>query len=641
VIRWALLLLATLGCAHDRTDEVDLSRYPRGLDAREAPMLAKLVDEGKLPPVDERLPENPLVARDDYGGYEGPGQYGGTWHRMHAGPLLADWKMVGGYPTYVRWRPDCSGLDPGLAESWEFNEDGTVLTLHLRKGVRWSDGHPFTSESFAFFYQLCLDDRHRYVPPVWCLVNGKPMEVETPDDYTIVMKFAGPNWTVPTWLASYFRITEKYNIPKHYMIQFHPDYNPEFKDFTVFQKKNLTHLNEERPTLWPWRILRRESAGFRVILERNPYYYVVDKLGRQLPYIDRVVSNFRSNYETIVLRILAGEIDCQIRNTQLSDLSLFLRGAERGGYTVRKWEKGGGAQPSILLNWSAPDPVLRELIRDQRFRKALALGVDREKVNEIAWRGLLQPQGATVSEESWHFKDPEGQALFEEWKRADSEFNLDKANALLDEMGLDRRDKEGYRLRPDGQRLTIMFDVPIEHRQLNDTGIIVAEDWRKLGLDIVLNVTAQEEVDKRQRLGEYTISEFSIASEIDIYTFPDWVFPTTFKYWHPKVGHWYQTGGKKGEAPTGVMKRLLDIYEEGKQQKDFDKRNEYIREAVRIHIDEGPFHIGTVGRAPALVIVGNHFHNVPETGILGPWAVVNPASSFPEQYYMDDKDAGD
>ena len=167
-----------------------------GLEAMEAPVLAKEVAEGRLPPLNERLPEKPLVAKHEYAGFEQAGVYGGTWHNFHSGTDLGTWKMIGAYAPLIRWNWACTDLEPGLAESWSFNEDGTELTLKLRRGVRWSDGEPYTSEAFAFWYELCLDDRHRYAPPVWSRVNGEPMTVETPDSYTIVMKFPGPNWLV-------------------------------------------------------------------------------------------------------------------------------------------------------------------------------------------------------------------------------------------------------------------------------------------------------------------------------------------------------------------------------------------------------------------------------------------------------------
>ncbi|MFQ6040865.1 MAG: ABC transporter substrate-binding protein, partial [Candidatus Poribacteria bacterium] len=630
-----IIIISTSNCSSKPETKVNPSKYPADMTAKEAPMLAKLVAEGKLPPLEKRLPKEPLVASHDFDGYEGPGPYGGTWHRFHTSPDLGTWKMVAGYAPLMRWKFDCSGLEPGLAKSWDFNEDGTVLTIHLRKGVKWSDGHPYTSESFAFYYELCLDERHQYTPPVWCLVDGKPMKVETPDDYTIVMKFAGPNWLVPLWLATGFWWCNVYNIPKHYMIQFHPDYNPEYKDFIEFEKKNIPHQNPERPTLWPWRLARYEQGGYRVELERNPYYYVVDELGRQLPYIDRVKSSLVPEPQVRVLKILAGEVDCQYRGLELQDLSLYLKGEKRGGYKIRRWKSTAGAEPAILVNWTDPDPVLRKLIRDQRFRKALALGIDREKCNEIAWRGLLQPQAATTSQEGWHFADAAGQALFEEWKRADADFDLDKANALLDEMGLTKRDNEGYRLRPDGKRLTLVMDVPSSNlnRQENDQGLIIAEGWRKLGSDAVLHTPPGAELSLRRTLGEFTISMHGEA-EMDLFTYPDWVFPTLPKYWHPKVGKWYETGGKEGEPPTGPMQELLDLYDAIKREKDLQKRHQYVRDAVRIHIKEGPFHLGTVARSPSLIVVGNHFHNVPKDGILGPWAIATPATSFPEQCFI-------
>ena len=629
-------ILLFVACSGQQKTERRLIDSSNGYEAKEAPMLAKLVADGKLPPLQERLPENPLVAKHDFDGYERPGIYGGTWHRFHTRPDLGTWKMTGGYAPLIRWKFDASGLEPGLAEAWEFNEDGSVFTLHLRKGLKWSDGHPFTSKSFAFYYQLCRDDRHQYNPPVWCLVDGVPMEVEIPDDYTIVMKFAGPNWLVPLWLATGFWWCNIYNIPEHYMSQFHPDYNPEYADFIEFERKDLPHQNTERPTMWPWRITTNDKGGFRVLLERNPYYYVVDDLGRQLPYIDRVKTNLIPEPQVRVLKILAGEVDCQYRGMEKRDLALYMKGQEPGGYQIRKWKSTSGAQPAILINWTAPDLVLRQLIRDQRFRKALALGVDREKCNEIAWRGLLQPQAATVSQESWHFADADGQTLFEEWKRADADFDLEKANAMLDEMGLTQRDKQGYRLRPDGQRLEIVMDVPSSNlnSQENDIGLIIQEGWEQMGIKTILYTPPGAELSLRRTLGEFTISMHGEA-EMDLFTYPDWVFPTLAKYWHPKVGKWYETGGKEGETPTGPLKKLLDLYDAIKKEPDSQKRHQYVRDAVRIHIDEGPFHLGTAARSPSLVVVADHFHNVPNDGILGPWAIVTPATSYPEQCFIE------
>lgn len=613
----------------------DLSAYPSGLTAKEAPMLAKLVKEGKLPPLEQRLPEKPLVAKSDYAGYEGLGVYGGTWRRFDTDPIMYTWKMIGAYVPLVRWKFDCTGLEPGLAESWEFNGDGTVLTMHLRKGVRWSDGHPFTSESFAFYYELCRSGKWQNRVPPWSLVNGKEMTLETPDAYTIVMKFAGPNWLVPLRLANGYWECELYNLPVHYLKQFHPDYNPQYKDLTVLTQKCLYPQNPDLPTLWPWKVKSYERGGYRVVFERNPYYYVTDSKGRQLPYIDTVVSALIPDRQVRVLKMLSGEIDCVFRGLGPFDVGLFARGQREGKFRVLRWEMASGGDPVVLPNWSAPDPVLRDLIRDQRFRQALAYAVDRDKCNQIAWRGMCEPQGATISKESWHFQGEAGQKLFEEWRKANSQFDLGKANQLLDQMGLTRRDEKGYRMRPDGKRLSVVMDTSssADVRQYNDVALIVAEGWEAIGIETIVYTPPSTEMTLRQAIGKYTFSMFE-ESEMDLFTFPDWLFPTGARYWHPKTGKWYETGGKEGEAPTGPMKELLDINDQIQNEKDQDRRHELVRKAVRIHIDQGPFVIGTVGRTPQFVIVTSRFHNVPRTGILGPWAVGAPATSFPEQYYI-------
>jgi peptide/nickel transport system substrate-binding protein len=631
-----IYFILVLSSCSQQIENQDQFTSTSGRDQLEAPLLARQVAQGSLPPLEDRLPETPLVAKHPFEGYEEEGIYGGVWHHMHTNTDLGSWKMIGGYAPIIRWNWACTDLEPGLAEAWAFNEDGSELTLKLRKGLKWSDGQPYTSASFAFWYELCLDDRHRYAPPVWCLVDGKPMTVETPDDWTIVMKFAGPNWLVPLWLATGFWWCEEYNIPEQFMKQYHPDHNSEYTDFVEFEKKNLSHRNENRPSLWPWKISKIDQGGFQIHLERNPYYYVVDDLGRQLPYIDKVVTSLVPESQVRVLKVLAGDVDCQFRSLELRDLSLFLEGRQKGNYKIKMWKSASGAEPAINLNWSDNDPVLRQLIRNQNFRKALSLGIDREKCNAIAYRGLLEPQAATVSEEAWHFVDKEGAALFDLWKKSDTDFNLELGNRLLDDMGLTKRDEADYRVRPDGQRLSIVLDTPssknIVHE--NDIALIVAEGWEALGIEVVIYTPPGAELKLRRDLGEFTVHLHS-EGEMDLFTYPDWVFPTSGKYWHPQVGKWYESGGTKGEAPTGVMKEFLDIYDQIKREKDLQKRHTLVQEAVKLHIDQGPFHLGTVGRMRMPIIVKNTFHNVPDEGILGPWAIVAPGISFPEQYYMD------
>jgi len=591
-------------------------------------MLADAVAKGELPPLEERLPEDPIVIEPQ----EQLGTYGGTWRRCHMSPDTPSLKMVLLYNGFTRWRTDCQGIVPGLAAPFETNEDSTVYTFRLRRGVKWSDGTPYTSDDFLFWWELCLDDRHFYTPPYWAQSQGEAMEVETPDAYTIRMTFAAPNYFLAINLASGFWWNEQYNIPKHYMSQFHPDYSAEYDDFVTFGELDYTHNNPDRPTLAPWRLARVDEASTRIVYERNPYYWAVDTAGRQLPYIDRIQSTFVQTAEVLLLKAMAGEIDCQFRMIDVADAALLLQFADAGGYELRRWETAAGTDPGVLINWSHEDPEMRRLLRDKRFRRALSYAIDRDRINQVAWHGVGTPQQGTISRESWHFADAEGQKLFDEWAQAHAAHDPDKARGLLEDMGFAELNDRGYRLWPDGRELRLILDSADTGRE-NDVAVLIAENWEAVGIRTTIHTPPGAERTNRHSLGTFTVSMRG-ASEMDVFTYPDWVFPTRPQYWHPKVGKWYETRGEEGEAPTGPVRELVDLYEACKAEPDLDRRHGIVREAVRIHIDEGPFYIGTCAALPALVVVKHEFANVPPTGILGPWAIGQPGAWSPEQFFI-------
>ncbi len=625
-----LLVCHLVGC-RSVPSPTSLPDKDGGYNAKEAPMLTKLVQARTLPPLAERLPQNPLVVKP----YEAPGYYGGTWHMMVDNPDLGMYKMINGYAPLIRWKADCSGLEPGTASSWEFNKDGSQLTLHLRHGIKWSDGVEFTSADLAYWGKLIHEGKQRIAKPFWSLVDGKEMVVEAPDKYTAVMKFAGPNWFVPLHLATGHWNPDEYSMPKHYLEQFDPNVNKKYPDYSVFDKKNLSHFNPDRPTLWPWRLKAITDGGLRMEFERNPYYYMVDTLGRQLPYIDKVVANYVTDVQVRVLKILSGEIDAQFRLIDLRDMALYMEGRKEGKYRVLKWKEASGGNVSMLLNWSVPDPGLRELMRTFKFRKALSHGIDRQKCAEVVWRGLAVPQQATTSREGWHFQSPEGKKVFDAWAKSHSEFDLKLANQLLDEIGLDKRDSEGFRLRKDGKRLSLMIDVPPQNAVTEiDCSLICADGWRQMGIDVVIKNWPGAEHELRQKTGKFEVSTHGEA-EMDLFTYPDWVFPTADNYWHAQIGKWYKTGGKEGEAPTGEMKYLLELYAKLSREKDIEKAHKIVHEAIRFHTEKGLFSLGTAANPPSLVIVKDSFRNVPEDPrILGPWAVSGPATSYPESFFF-------
>ena len=284
---------------------------------KEAPMLAEMVAAGELPPLEERLPLEPLVVEP----YESIGKYGGTWHRAFRG--VKDFHAWGriNYDPILRWAPAAADpVLPSLAKDWEWNEDGTELTLYFREGLKWSDGEPFTVDDIIFWWEAIENDTN-ITPAVhleW-MVDGEPMTLEKIDDYTIKYIFPGPTGIVETMGLAFHGTQwplgfERFGAfaPKHYLEQFHPAYNSEYTDYATFEEKAFDY-NIERPVIWPWMPVQWDPGATEMILERNPYYWKVDPDGKQLPYIDRVHMALVEDNQAIVVEMASGNLDMQAR----------------------------------------------------------------------------------------------------------------------------------------------------------------------------------------------------------------------------------------------------------------------------------------------------------------------------------------
>ena len=189
---------------------------------KEAPALAALVKDGKLPPLAERLPKNPMVVTP----LEKTGTYGGTLRRGlrgssdHNGIL----RMVGNQ-SLVRWNMDFTEVLPNLAEKWDVNADATQFTFHLLKGAKWSDGHPFTADDVVFAIEDCIKNTELYSStPAQLAVAGKPVIVEKIDDFTVKFTFAAANALYLENLATPLG-QHPTLFPKHYCSKFLPKYN--------------------------------------------------------------------------------------------------------------------------------------------------------------------------------------------------------------------------------------------------------------------------------------------------------------------------------------------------------------------------------------------------------------------------------
>jgi peptide/nickel transport system substrate-binding protein len=304
----------------------------------EAPMLAELVKAGKLPAVEKRLPDEPLVVKPVHE----VGKYGGTWRRGFTGPGDGEnGNRIVSVDKLVFWDYTGTRIVPSAAKDWKVSEDGMTTTIFLRKGMKWSDGQPFTADAFVFWFEDIYSNRDLVPTQMPELsVNGKPGRIEKVDDYTVAFKFEEPYWMFPDILAGDTLIgrgqaTGQFSnnfgssyAPKHYLKQFLPKYtSKEDIDRQVAEAKldNWVSLlsfkkdwtkNPELPVIGPWKCVS-PITGSTFALERNPYYWEVDTSGNQLPYIDNVRMGLAESLEVLNLRAVAGEYDVQERHVDI------------------------------------------------------------------------------------------------------------------------------------------------------------------------------------------------------------------------------------------------------------------------------------------------------------------------------------
>ncbi len=614
------------------------------MEYKEAPQLAAKVKAGELPPVEERLPvASDIVVLKPV---EKVGEYGGRWHMVDTDPGMGQYLMTNSVEPLVRWKPDLTGYAPGMAKSWEYSEGGRVCTIKLREGVKWSDGTPFTTADLMFWWNDLIENKdYAETAPRWAWVGEEKMTVKALDDYTIQFGFAEPYYTFHTAIAQGHWENNAYFTPSHYLKQFHPEYSADGDYQKLREIRTNPHLNPDYPVLYPWKTKSWDAGKGIFRAERNPYYWKVDSEGNQLPYIDEIEVTIIQDPKLIPIKAMAGELDCQVRGFEFRDLPLLMQSQDQGDYRVIRWEMGDGGAPMIFINYDVVDKKLRPVIRDQRFRIGLSHAIDRNRVNQIIFQGFGNAQNATMSKYLVHYSHPDGQEVHEQWANAYADFDPDKAKAFFDEAGVKDVDGDGLRELPDGSDFTLLFDVGATELQAIDVCQLIVEDWKAVGIDAAVNAVSGELWNSRGITGEFHFQVFGYGSEVDLAPYPDNVFPVGNTRFHPLTGRWQQTGGEEGEEPTGVMKELLDLYQKAVSTEDTTERHGVMLDALRLHIEKGPFVYAAVADIPAPIVVKNNFRNVPGTGvapngidyrpILGPWAPGFPGTTDPAQYFIE------
>jgi len=339
------------------------------------------------------------------------------------------------------------------------------------------------------------------------------------------------------------------------------------------------------------------------------------------------------NLEVANLRAIAGEYDWQERHMDLGKLPVFLENQQKGNYTVRLDPASNGADATIQLNQSYQgDPEIAMWLRNRDFRHALAIGIDRDQLNETFWLGLGTPGSVVPTEESPQNPGPD-------WRKKWATLDVKQANELLDKAGLDKKDSEGYRLRTDGKG-RLRFEVVTvggSFIPFQRIGEMVAQQVKKIGLE--LDVIEQERslAFKRRDGNELQIILWANDGSELLYAFPVHAIPVQpDSFIGPEIGRWYASGGERGIKPDWdpQLLKALELFAAAKGQ----TREESTKTAQEIWkiLAEETWSIGTVGLSPAVMgvrVVKNNVGNVPARQFNGQHGRT-PCSSHPTTLFF-------
>jgi peptide/nickel transport system substrate-binding protein len=586
----------------------------------ETPMFAERVKAGTLPPAVRRIPQRPLVIRT-FAGNDGPGRQGGQLTMLVTGTKDTVLMTIYSYVRLIVYDATFK-LRPDILESWESSE-GRAFTFTLRAGHKWSDGHPFTTEDFRFFWEDVANNAELspFGPYDELLIDGRPPQVDIVNERTIKYSWDRPN---PYFIESQTRANPLFLFaPAHYLKKFHPRYSDaaaiaeaasageQGRSWVQIFRRRLDAMfandNADMPSLNPW-VLTTPPPAQRYAFERNPYYHRIDEKGQQLPYADRVIFAV-TTASVIPAKAGLGEAGLQARWLKIRDYSFLQKSARSSGVSVRLWEFGSGSQLALFPNLTTNDAEWRKLFRDVRFRRALSMAIDREELNQVVYLGLATPSNNTIMPRSELFK-PE---YATRWAR----YEPQAASRLLDEIGLTKRDASGIRLLPGGRSATIVVESQSEQTEEADALKLIADQWQRVGIRMRVKLQTFENFWLRTTSGEAMMTAyagiFSAVPSPD--TSPREFAPTSQGglQW-PKWGMYVASKGKQGE-PCDLPEayQLMDDVREWERAADEAGRRRAWEKILQTTTDQ-VFTIGTVNRIPQPIVVGPKIRNVPKEG---------------------------
>ena len=577
----------------------------------ENPLFADDVKAGKLPPVAERLPEQPLIELP----YAECGKYGGTIEGTSRAPTsgtsdILSWRQA----VLVRIGDDLRTIVPNVARSWKWADDYKSIVFELRKGHKWSDGQPFTADDVVFFFEDIIENKD--LSPETTSEWGVNVHAKAIDPTHVELKFDEPFPGLLTYMAqsgSYFSTFQ----PRHFYEKFMPKYNPKadedakaagFEDWkkwfaNYYQKWHddgtVTAAALEVPTLEAHVVEVAPDTEQRVF-KANPYYFKVDSMGQQLPYIDRVHERFL-NADLQTLAIMNGEVDYKAQGNELQSYPTLKENEAKGKYAVLL--PAGAIGSSLAFNITHADPKLRAVYSDLRFRQAVSHAINREEMNQVLYFGLGKISQALPADTSFVTADDQNYMI---------DYDLDKANALLDDMGM-KRGADGMRTFPDGSPFTILWEYSSQFAT-SEYVKLMTDYLKAVGLSVNPKELTSEATRENAKAAKSDINmewdvpyEPTLIADIRLYIpyYSD-ISPLFGIQWR----QWYDTNGASGEEPPDWVKKMFDIAREWKTVVPGSARyTELGKQLVKLNLENMTI-VGTIGALPKPVAVKTRLHNV-------------------------------
>jgi peptide/nickel transport system substrate-binding protein len=624
---------------------------------KEAPMLADLVSAGKLPPLEQRLPKNPLVLSP----VDTIGKYGGRWRTFYNSWVGYFQEQQYGHSP-LRWIDDGMGIAPGMCEAWETNADNTVWTLHFREGLKWSDGQLCTVDDVLFWWNdLSQISDPSYPDPIPSFgqdATGKMAKLTKVDEYTLTISYTTPAPLTARRLAMMVKVIpigDRWIAPAHYLKQFLPKYNPAEKDFNDFGTYADTSTNPDLPTLNAW-VVTRYDAGKTMSADRNPYYYAIDTEGNQLPYIDGQDWTSVQDAQVELLMVRQGSIDhVHFHDFTLADIPTLQADAEAGGYEVYLWDSGSGTGMMYFWNHDARDDKIRALYRTPAFKQAMSHAIDRPTIQKVVYYNTGILTTGTMSPKAFEFNfNADAQAYYTKARDAFVEYNPDKARTMLDGIGC-KVGPDGHRTFPDGSPYTLRIDLWAgTSKECLSVLEITKKNWEDVGFDVVVNQVTPAAYSSEWSSGNLQISsDWEVGDGPDHLLYPSWIVPNDPYRWAPLCGNklaYEGTPSENSEADTSPwdrkpprfnsndpdykgtpIEKIHQIYKQAIVEIDEVKRAQLVYQMWDIHMSDGPYFIGVVANYPRIIIKSARMTNVPRKdqlklgGFVNPWIIPYPA----------------